>query len=479
MGQEIDTRHFCQADFDRFRQQLQKETELLAQWFREGRLAEQGGIGGFELEAWLVDHEFLPTPVNEEYLKALDSEWVTPELSRFNVELNGKPRQLQGKALSKMQLRLQENWDYCRRVAQEQFQADLVMVGILPSLREDELTLANMSQMVRYRALNEQVFLQRKGKPLKLEISGREHLCTLHHDVMLEAATTSFQIHLQVDARRAVRYYNASIILSAATVAVSANSPYLFGYDLRDETRISLFEQAVEVGGYDGASQGPLRRVSFGSGYARESLLECYVENLEHFPILLPMKFEGEPARLNHLRLHNGTIWRWNRPLIGFDDAGHPHLRIEHRVVPSGPTMVDMIANSAFYYGLVEYLASSTTVPERAMDFPTARDNFYAAAQKGLAATVRWLDGRKRVMRSLLLEELIPAATEGLRMLGVDAEEISHYMGVIEARVESGQNGSAWQRGYVARHGADMQALTAAYFKQQNRGRPVHEWPLT
>ena len=476
MGQEIDQQNFSKKDFARYEQLLRRETGLLGRYFREDRLNHGGHVAGFELEAWLVGKDWRPVPINEPYLARLETDQVSPELSRFNIELNGEPRAIEGNFLSRLHSSLQDNWDYCRGVAVREFGADLVMIGILPSLGDEHLTLENMSAMVRYRALNEQVMRIRKGRPLHLDINGREHLVSEHHDVMLESATTSFQVHLQVDPTEAVRFYNASIIASAATVAVSANSPYLFGKDLWDETRIPLFEQSVDIGGINGAARGPLHRVSFGSDYVRESLMECFRENSEHFPVLLPISYDSEPEQFNHLRLHNGTIWRWNRPLIGFDEDDQVHLRIEHRVIPSGPTVVDMIANAALYYGLVHSLASMQEGPETRLPFHLARDNFYKAAKNGLRAQVNWFDGKKGNLGLLLREELIPLARSGLERMDVSNEDIRTYLGIIQQRVETGRNGAAWQRAWVESHGRDMQALTAAYHEQQETGSPVHEW---
>lgn len=477
MGQEITHSHFCDADFERYRARLQRETELLGSWFADNRFSAQGSVAGFELEAWLVDRSFMPAALNERFLEKVQTAWISPELSQFNIEINVEPHRLGGAALRRLHAELDGTWAKCCATAEE-LDAYLIMIGILPSVSEQELSLGNMSRMKRYRALNEQVFRQRKGKPLRLDIVGREHLRTTHHNVMLESATTSFQVHLQVKPADAVRFYNASIIASAATVAVAANAPYLFGADLWDETRIPLFEQAVEVGGYDGAAYGPLRRVSFGSGYARESLFECFEENQQHFPVLLPMEFENGERHLEHLRLHNGTIWRWNRPLIGFDEQGEAHLRIEHRVMAAGPTVLDSIANAAFFYGLVQYLATMESRPEEQIRFAQARDNFYAAARHGLQATVNWLDERKGNLRTLLLEQLLPWAHIGLQALDVDRDDRRDYLGIIEQRVQEAQTGSAWQREWVARRGRDMRALTQAYAEQQQSGRPVHEWPL-
>jgi len=210
----------------------------------------------------------------------------------------------------------------------------------------------------------------------------------------------------------------------------------------------------------------------------RSSILECFIENEQHYPILLPMTFQEGLEQMAHVRLHNGTIWRWNRPLIGFDYDGTPHLRIEHRVVPAGPTIVDGIANAALYFGLMQALMSLPEPAEQQLPFATSRDNFYLAAHRGLEAHITWLDGERGTVRALLLEQLLPLARLGLGMLEIDQADIDKYLGIIEARVAGGQTGTAWQRGYVARHGEDLAAMTEAYRLHQDSGLPVHEWPL-
>jgi hypothetical protein len=475
MGQEIEAAQFTPENFVAFANRLRAETALLGEWFRSDIFSHRDRMGGYELEAWLVDSQSRPAPINEVFLKQLNDPMVVPELARFNVELNDYPQHLWGAAFSRFEASLGATWQRCMQCAAG-MQAHLMMIGILPTLTANELSQANMSDLKRYRALNEQVLRLREGQPLQLDISGLEHLRVAHNSVMLEAATTSFQLHLKVHPALASRACNAAMILSAPMVAVAANSPYLFAHELWDETRIPLFEQSVSVGGFAGASHGPLRRVTFGSGYIRDSLLECFVENEQHYPILLPMQFQDGLEQMSHVRLHNGTIWRWNRPLIGFDYDGIPHLRIEHRVVPGGPTIVDMIANAALFYGLMQALMMAESPPEQQLDFPVARDNFYTAAHHGLDAQITWLDGAHGTVRTLLQETLLPMARAGLEQLEIDADDISRYLGVIEARVRSGQTGAVWQRGYVAHHGGDLAAMTHAYRQHQDQGAPVHEW---
>ncbi|MCF6362691.1 MAG: glutamate-cysteine ligase family protein [Gammaproteobacteria bacterium] len=476
MGQEIDDARFSRQDFTTFHQRLAEETALLAERFQQGRFDPGPPVAGFELETWLVDAQLRPAPVNARFIERLGDPLVSPELATFNVEFNIHPLPLGGHILSQMASGLQQTWQQARQTAHE-MQLELAMIGILPTVRDADLSPANLSAMNRYHALNTEILRLRGGRPLRLDIHGHDILRAEHSDVMLESATTSFQIHLQVAPELAVRAYNASIIASAPLVAVSANSPYLFGHDLWAETRIPLFEQSVEVGGYEEDAHGPMRRVSFGSGYARASLQEIFTENLEHFPALLPVLFDAPPEQLAHLCLHNGTLWRWSRPLIGFSD-GQPHLRIEQRVVPAGPTIADAVANAAFFYGLCWALCQQDEAAETRLPFAIARDNFYAAARHGLDAQVTWLDGNKQPVQLLLLKTLLPLATRGLEALDIEHNEAKHYLGIIESRVKNACNGAAWQRAYVARHGPDMQALLAAYLERQHSGVPVHEWDI-
>jgi len=481
MGRDIQTSAFSEADFDAFSERLRAETACLQTWFDEGRMAEAAPIGGFELEAWLTDADWAPAPLNEALLERLDEPLLTTELARFNVELNTEPRALAGDALERMQHSIDDTWRRCRNGAAV-LGGRLLMIGILPTVRQEDLGHASMTPIARFAALNEQILRQRAGRALRIDLCGRERLQTDHPDLMLESAATSFQVHMQVPASRSADYYNASLLVSGPMVAATANSPYLFGRDLWDETRIPLFEQAVESGGLGGAAQGPPRRVGFGSGYARESLMECFRENLEHFPVLLPMLFEeGEDGPLAHLQLHNGTIWRWNRPLVGFSQDGEPHVRIEHRVVPGGPSTIDAIANAALYFGLAHYYAGQPggyRSPGRLLAFPQARDNFYACARYGLSARVTWTDGDTHPVAALIREDLLPCARLGLRDLGLDRADVDRYLGIIEDRVRSGRNGAGWQRAWVERHGRDMRSLTAAYAELQAAGAPVHEWPV-
>lgn len=476
MGQEIDQSLFTKADFDRFHRHLVSETELLRRMVREQRFSDKHPVAGFEIETWLVNDQMMPASVNEAFLETFDDPLSSPELAKFNVELNNHPVALTDGALHQLHQELDDIVDRATVTART-LDSHIVMIGTLPTLRRASLNLQNMSPLNRYRALNEQIFRQR-GQPVQLHIDGNQCLECVHDDVMLEAATASFQIHMQTPLEQAHRVYNASIIASAPMVAISANSPFLFDLDLWAETRIPLFEQSIGIGGYRDATHGSLNRVSFGSGFARQTLLECFEENLDHFPVLLPTHFDSRPEALEYLRLHNGTIWRWNRPLIGFDSDGTPHIRIEHRVIPAGPSVVDIIANAAFYYGLVASLTTDAVDLEPAISFVQAKNNFYQAARHGIDATIQWVNGEALTIQTLILKDLLIRAEKGLSILGLAGSDSAYYLDIIRQRAESGLNGCEWQRRFVRKNGKDFSALMKLYLDNQNQGKPVHQWEI-
>lgn len=475
MGQEISLSEFEEGDFERFHQKLEQETLLLSRLIEQKACSHRSPVAGFEIEAWLVDNNMRPLPMNNHFLATLDDPLASAELAKFNIEFNCDPAPLTDHVFRGLHQQLQAIWQKASHHA-ETLDSKIVMIGILPTLIQADLHLGNMSDMHRYRALNHQILLSR-GKPIHIDINGVEHLKFDHEDVMLEAATTSFQTHIQLPLDIAHHFYNASIIASAPMVALCANAPFLFGKELWHETRIPLFEQAIETGGYAGVSHGPLKRVSFGSGYARHSIIECFQENLAHFPVLLPVSQNSAPEDFSHLRLHNGTIWRWNRPLIGFDKDGLPHIRIEHRTPAAGPTVIDTIANAAFYYGLAQNICTGIIDKGLPLPFAQAKDNFYQAARFGLDANIIWFDGSKQRLQHLLQSELLPRAILGLKSLGVCDADIADYLDIIKQRIDNKQNGSHWQREAVKNH-HDFTEMTKNYLINQKAGNPVSEWTL-
>ncbi len=478
MGDEISSSEFSSEDFKEFKQRLRNETQILKGWFDNDDFEATDGKCGFELEAWLIDKNYRPAPVNEAFLERVDDPLVVPELSKFNFEINSIPHRIEGNILSHLESELSGNWGKCVTHA-EALGSNILAIGILPTIRDEMLTLDKMSSLKRYVALNHQVIRLRQGMPLELKIEGRDFLNIKHYDVMLEAVATSLQIHCQVNPENAVRQYNLSQILSAPMAAVAANSPYLFGKDLWDETRIPAFEQAVSVASFPDGQGQTIGRVTFGTGYAKDSILEPFLENLDGFPILLPMVLYDDPSWLSHLRLQNGTIWRWTRPLIGLTKEGRPHIRLEHRVPAAGPSIADTIANIAFFLGLMAYYGKRETPLEGEIPFSDAKENFYRAAKHGLKADVKWTGGKSIALLTLLEQSLLPNAKKGLQMAGLLSQDIDHYLGdVIGNRIKTGQNGAVWQRAFIAKHGLDFREMTHAYFENQKQNLPIYKWTL-
>ncbi|MGD9600631.1 MAG: glutamate--cysteine ligase [Gammaproteobacteria bacterium] len=470
MGQEISRTIFDAGDFARFAAHLAAETALLGTRLREGVFSESPPlVAGCEIEGWLLDRHYHPVADNEAFLARLNDPLVVPELSRFNIELNCAPRALTGRVFAELRDDLARTWQACQRAAHAAGEIAM-LIGILPNLRERDLSLANVSALNRYHALNAEVMRTRHGAPIAIDIQGRDRLRLVHEDVMLEAGTTSFQLHLQVPCSRIARFHNAAQLLAGPMVAVAANAPFLFGRDLWAETRVPLFEQAVSTG------EGTPKRVTFGDAWLRESASELFTDNAARFAPLLPLALDGPAEHFAHVKLHNGTIWRWNRLLIA--TAPVPSLRLEHRVMAAGPTFIDMLANAALFYGAVTFLAQLTEPPERGLPFHRARDNFYRGARLGLESGFDWIDGQSHAASDLICAELVPMAREGLRQLDVADEDTAPLLDIIAQRARSGRNGAWWQRAWIARHPGDFVGLTARYVEHQRAGNPVHEWQV-
>ncbi|ACF44063.1 glutamate-cysteine ligase family protein [Pelodictyon phaeoclathratiforme] len=477
MGSEITKTEFSEEDFRQFHQNLRKETRILMDWFSSDLFDNHQEMCGFELEAWLIDQHCAPTARNEEFLQRVNNPLVVPELSKYNFELNIAPHPLDCHLPEFLKNELQKLWNICTINALD-MGCNTLLTGILPTLQDRMLTLENISSLKRFHALNHEILRSISRHSLKIHIEGeKESLDIVHHDVMAEAATTSLQIHFQVPVSKAAAVYNIAHILSAPMVALTANSPFLFGKELWDETRIPLFEQAVKTPAFVDLSGRVVSRVTFGRDYVRDSLKEVFLENLDGFPALLPITFDQDFSLLNHLRLHNGTIWRWNRPLIGFGEDGRPHVRIEHRVPPAGPSIPDIVANILFFYGATLHLQPE--VPQAEISFEHARSNFYAASRFGLDARVTWSSGNAMPVDTLLLQQLIPGAIQALAERGIDSHELKYYLvDILARRVATRRNGAWWQKTFIRRHGPDFRAMTQAYLENQRKNIPVHEWSI-
>lgn len=477
MGQSVERSCFEHRDFVRFQRALSAETDWLHDLVERDQLSQHVPMAGLELEAWLVDAAGRAAPRNAEFIARCASPDVVTEIGRFNIEINVPPQPVHGLGLGRLATALQGAWAQCGAVAAG-MGLRVVAIGILPSLSEAELNIANLSEPVRYRALNQQVLRQRHGRPTRLDIDGPggARLRCEHQDVMLEAAATSFQVHMQLPAAQAVRAHNAAMIASAPVLAMAGNSPLLFGQALWQETRIPLFEQALGIGAREDARHHPLPRVSFGSGYVGYSMLECFRENLERFEPLLPVALDEPVERLAHLRLHNGTIWRWNRPVLGFDaEDGRAHFRTEHRPLPAGPSLPDMMANLAFTIGLVAAWSAEDEPAEARLPFEAARANFRAAARDGLQSHLTGLDGRPR-KATTWLRQLLPVARQGLEQLQVAGTLADGWMQLLQERLDSGLTGARWQLARLDALGGERAALTLDYARRQASGMPLHRW---
>ncbi len=468
MGQEISSTEFSEKDVLGFQSRLQAEMELLRSWFDGRKFCDDSLQCGLELEAWLVDARGMPVPDNALFLSTLDRQSVVPELSKFNFEFNVTPQYIAGDGLEVMQSELRANWQRSEQVA-DSLGHRIVSIGILPTVTDSMLCTENLSPLKRYAAMNQRVLELRGGRPLRLAIDGIDALRGERSDVMLEAAATSVQIHLKVPQAASVRYYNASLIASAFTTALAANAPLLFGRRLWDDTRIPVFEQAVDTA-------GPLPRVSFGRRYLENSLIELFEDNASFHRPLLPVEIEQAPARMPHVRLHGGAVWNWNRALIGFEADGQPHLRIEHRPMSASPSLHDLFADMRFYLGLVHYLANLSISPESQIAFDVAKQNFYSGARHGLRGSVQWLDGRQYCIADLLQSELLPRALDGMVALNMASSMIEQCGECLQGRIESQQNGAQWQRIAFDSCQPNLQQLLESYMSHQLSGHPVHTW---
>lgn len=474
MGQEIQKTTFTDLDHEEFSKKLKEETEILKSWFDKKAFMGKSDNCGLELEGWILNKDGSPAAENQNLIPRVNDSLIVPEISKFNFEFNSVPQKMEGKFLFALEENLQEVWGKCERVASD-MNLEVSAIGILPTVRDEHLVIENMSAMTRYHALNIECLKQRSHKPFEIEIKGEDSLRLTKKDVMMEAAATSLQIHLQTTQEEAADLYNLSLILSAPMVAICANSPTLYEKILWHETRVPLFEQSVQLPAFIANDGSMIERVSFGNGYI-SSLFELFEENLK-YPILLPYICNDKDAnKLNHVRLHNGNIWRWNRPIIGGEDGAEPHLRIEHRVNSAGPSHKDVVANTALYLGMSKALLSDCKNLCREISFSQAKENFYLAARDGLDAVISWR-GSKVPIKEVLLQELIPAGRAALQKMGTDVGSLTTYFDqILTPRTETGINGAAWQLKILKENGNDYQKLMKAYLQAQKSLKPVHLW---
>jgi gamma-glutamyl:cysteine ligase YbdK (ATP-grasp superfamily) len=504
MGRSIDQEEFSEDDYSRFRDRLEESLRVF------GRLLEQPGFGvgpatiGAELELVVVDASGEPLPQNQAIHAAVADPRVTFELHRFNLELNASPVLLAGQPFTELGGELRLLLDHVAAAARDRAGRP-ALIGILPTLGRDHLTPAMMTDAPRYHALSRGLRLMRQN-PFRIQIMGADPLDIVSDDVGLEGANTSFQVHLRVDPADFARTYNAVQLASGPALAVSGNSPTFLGHRLWEETRIALYKQSVDDRPGDKPRRRP-SRTALGTGWLRGGAHDLFAESVRlHRPVLPAVSDENpadsdersratlragadrwpEPPSLDELRLHQSTVWRWNRAI--YDPAAGGHLRIEMRALPAGPTVIDMLANSAFLIGTSLWLAEQDQQWTYALPFERADYGFYRAAQHGLAAELSWpADGRDRirtVRAARLVGELIPAARHGLLTAGVAVREADSLLDVISRRTQTGQTGAVWQRATLAKLERDRNRQEALgmmferYLVNADTAEPVHTWPV-
>jgi CBS domain-containing protein len=473
-----------------FMRSLLVEVRALEKMLEDGLIETGVRRIGAEQEMFLVDRAHKPALKALEILDAIGDERFTHELGLFNLEANLSPQDFAGDCFTRMEQELQGIYRKARETA-ARFDCDVALVGILPTLTKDNLGLDSMVPTPRYHALNDAICALR-GKNFEFTINGIDQLSVMHDNVMLEACNTSFQVHFQTSPENFARNYNIAQVITAPLLAAAVNSPILLGKRLWHETRIAVFEHSIDTRSEIQQERGLKPRVHFGDRWLEESVTEIFKEDIARFRTVLTTETEEDPLgmleqgivpSLNALRLHNGTVYRWNRPCYGVVD-NVPHLRIENRVIPSGPTVLDEIANATFFYGMMVGMISSVDDVRKLLTFADVKSNFLAAARDGIRAQMNWFDDTHLPAKQLVLETLLPLAREGLQESGIDRDDIDRYLGVLEDRVRERRTGARWaleSLGNMDEHGTQdqrLRCLVSSMMEQQASGRPISDWEL-
>ena len=444
---------------------------------------------GAEQEMFLVDEYLAPAPVSLEVLQHANDPRLTTEIAKFNLEANLTPLSLDGSCFSSMESELDDVMRLTRESASH-CGADVLLAGILPTLRKSDLTLDNLTPCPRYQQLNDSV-IKLRGGPFNIHIKGLDEINFTHDNIMMESCNTSFQIHLQVSPKEFATFYNMAQAITAPVLAAAVNSPLLFGHRLWQETRMALFQHSTDARSVTQQARSHPTRVGFGDRWIQKSVLELFQEQIARYRLImineptenpLSVLARGEIPELMALRMHNGTIWPWNRACYGVTN-GVAHLRIENRVLPAGPTIRDEIANAAFFSGLMLSLPNEYGEIASVMSFDDAKANFFAAARHGLNAQFNWIHGKTYAASTLILDHLLPLAHQGLQSAEVDSTDIDRYLGVIEERVRSGRTGAQWALKSLQATSDQPQEvrtrlITKEMLKRQQQGEPVHLWPV-
>ncbi|MCV7377891.1 glutamate--cysteine ligase [Mycobacterium alsense] len=492
MGEEVRRTTYDRAQRQEYRRKVRLCLDVFETMLAQSRFDADRPLTGMEIECNLVDSDYLPAMSNRSVLEAIADPAYQTELGAYNIEFNVPPRPLPGHTGLDLEAEVRASLNDAEAKAKSGG-AHIVMIGILPTLMPEHLDDGWMSESTRYAALNDSIFSAR-GEDIPINITGPEPLSWHAATIAPESACTSMQLHLQLAPGEFAANWNAAQVFAGPQLALAANSPYFFGHQLWSETRIELFAQSTDTRPEELKSQGVRPRVWFGERWIT-SVLDLFRENIRYFPSLLPEVSDEDPVaelaagrtpQLAELRLHNGTVYRWNRPVydvLDVEGTGRPHLRLENRVLPAGPTVIDMLANAAFYYGVLRSLSEAQDPLWNRMDFVVAEANFLKAARHGIDARLHWPGVGEVPARELVLDTLLPLAEEGLRDWGVDAEVRDRFLGVIEGRARAGRNGASWQVSTVRSledGGMSRQAALAEmlrrYCEHMHTNQPVHTW---
>jgi len=472
MGQETTQQRYTKQQERQFHLLLEEETKLLKKWIKDKHFEKSPGICGYEIEGWIIREQGLPYACSDKLLETVADPHITPELSKFNFEINGNPFPVDKELPLHLKEDFQLHWNKCSEAAAQQ-KGQILFIGTYPDLSRVAFGMKQIYPRNRYYSINSRIRSLRK-KPANVKIQGRETFVLNTTNIIHEAGTTSLQIHLQVDFSEAKDFYNASLLASPVMSALCANSPFIYGKELWDESRIPLFEQVISLEVMKNGHK--TSRVGLGHGFVKHCVSELFDHNLLH-PVLLPEIKKEKKEKLQHLLFHNGTIWRWNRPLIGFDEKGKPHFRIEHRVPSAGPTFIDMQANILFFIGLIHLLKKHIAVEGLSINFQTLEKLFYQASQFGLSAKIKWLDGKIYKISHLISEKLIAAVEEEVSRLSLNSSQTNYLIGdVIKNRAASLQNGSYWQKAFIRKFGKQFDKMIESYWQNQQKDIPVYQW---
>ena len=471
-----------------FVKHLLQDVKALGRMLEEGWFDDKITRIGAEQELCIIDKNYRPAMLNTEILEKANNPNFTTELAKFNAEINLVPIEFKDKCLSEMEEQLTLLIAEFRKAATE-FNSEVILTGILPTIRKFDLSMENLTPMQRYFAICKSINKLR-GNVYELRIRGIDELIMKHDSPLLEACNTGFQVHLQVNASDFVQMYNISQALAAPVLAASVNSPMLLGKRLWKETRIALFQQSIDTRTTSDHLREFSPRVTFGNGWVKNSILELYREDIVRYRVLLSSELtedvmhkieQGEVPQLKALSVHNSTIYRWNRPCYGISD-GKAHLRIENRILPAGPTTLDEMANATFWLGLMNGYKHKLDDVTKLMDFDIAKSNFTNASQHGLDTNLTWFENKKVNAAKLILDELLPIAEEGLKKVKINEEDIQKYLGVIDKRVGSGNTGAQWMLNAYTKLSKEttpddvLATITASIVKNQKENKPVHEW---